>query len=115
MEKFDLKLAVRTWLPEAVAVILALIALRKGNPYGYYIFLRWAICPLFVWIALKTYLRGNGLLLAVSAGVLAVIFNPILRVMLDRQKWEILNIALVAVAIWSALDSMKNKTLSGKP
>lgn len=47
-------------------------------------------------------------MLAIAAGILAVLFNPILRVMLDRGKWEILNIALIAVAIWSAAVSLKS-------
>lgn len=109
MDLITLKKAAATWLPEAAAVILAVIALQKGNPYGYYVFLRWMTCPIFVWIAWKAYSRGYGLLLAVAAGILAVLFNPILRVMLDRGRWEILNIALIAVAIWSAAVSFKSK------
>ena len=105
-----LKKAAQTWLPEGAAVFLAVIALRKGNPYGYYVFLRWMTCPIFIWIAWKAYVRGYGLLLAIAAGILAVLFNPILRVMLDRGKWEILNIALIAIAIWSAAISFKATT-----
>lgn len=108
MNEKDLKIAIRTWLPEAIAVVLAIIALRKGNPYGYYVFLRWMACPVFVWIGWKAYSRGFGILMVVSAGVLAVLFNPILRVMLDRDRWEILNIAMIAVAIWSTTVSLKN-------
>jgi len=104
----NLKIAVMTWLPEAIAVVLAIIALRKGNPYGYYIFLRWVACPVFVWIAWKAYSRGFGILMVVSAGLLAVLFNPILRVMLDRDRWEILNITMIAVAIWSVAVSIKS-------
>lgn len=103
------KKASAIWLPEAAAVILAVIALRKGNPYGYYVFLRWMTCPIFVWIAWKAYSREYGLSLAIAAGILAVLFNPILRVMLDRGRWEILNIALIAVAIWSIIVSLKSK------
>jgi len=109
MNSIALKKATAIWLPEAAAVILAVIALRKGNPYGYYVFLRWMTCPIFVWIAWKAYSRGYGLSLAIAAGILAVLFNPILRVMLDREKWEILNIALVAVAMWSAMVSFRSK------
>jgi hypothetical protein len=108
MNPITLKKAATTWLLEAVAVILVVIALRKGNPYGYYVFLRWMTCPIFAWITWKAYSRGNGLLLAVVAGILAVLFNPVLRVMLDREKWEILNIAMIAVAIWSAAVSISS-------
>ena len=95
------------WLPEAIAVVLAIIALRKGNPYGYYVFLRWVACPVFIWIGWKAYSYGFGIVMVISAGVLAVLFNPLLRVMLERDRWEILNIVMVAVAIWSAAVSLK--------
>ncbi|RYD82523.1 MAG: hypothetical protein EOP84_09265 [Verrucomicrobiaceae bacterium] len=107
MNQIVIKKAAKIWLSEAAAVVLAVIALRKGNPYGYYVYLRWMACPIFVWIAWKSYSRGYGLLLTIAAGILAVLFNPILRVMLDREKWEILNIALISVAIWSAVVSLK--------
>jgi hypothetical protein len=109
MNLITLKKAAATWIPEAAAVILAVIALRKGNPYGFYVFFRWMTCPIFAWITWKAYSRGYGLSLAIAAGILAVLFNPILRVMLDREKWEILNVALVAVAMWSAMVSFKSK------
>ena len=76
-------------------MILALVAPRRGNPYGYYVFLRWVACPGFLWIAWKAYSRGFGLLIVIAAGVLAVLFNPLIRVRLDRDKWEILNVAMM--------------------
>lgn len=102
--------AMRIWLPEAVIVVMAIVALRKGNPYEYYIFLRWVACPVFAWIAWKAYSRGSGILMTIAAAVLAVLFNPIIRVMLAREKWEILNIAMIALAIWSGVVSLKFKT-----
>jgi hypothetical protein len=113
MNHTTLKKAALIWLPEAMVVILAVIALRKGNPHGYYVFLRWIVCPVFAWIAWKAYSRGGySLFLAIAAGILTVLFNPILSVMLDREKWEILNIALIAVAIWSAIRSIKENQLN---
>ena len=95
------------WIPEATVAILSLMALHKGNPYAYYIFLRWMVCPVMVWIAWKAYNRSFSIFLVIAAGVLALLFNPLLRVSLDRGKWEILNISLVVVAIWSAAVSLK--------
>jgi len=107
MEQNSLKKAIVTWLPEAAVIVLALIALQKGNPYEYYVFLRWMVCPVMAWIAWKAYNRSFGIFMVIAAGLFAVLFNPVLRVMLDRGKWEILNIALIAVAIWSATVSFK--------
>ena len=101
------KNAIALWLPEAAVAILSLMALQKGNPYVYYIFLRWMVCPAMVWIAWKAYNRSFSIFLVIAAGVLALLFNPLLRVSLDRGKWEILNISLVVVAIWSAAVSLK--------
>jgi len=107
MNPKSLKKAIITWLPEAAVIVLVIIALRKGNPYGYYAFLRWMVCPAMVWIAWKAYNSSFGILMVITAGLFAVLFNPLLRVMLDREKWEILNIGLIAVAIWSAVVSLK--------
>jgi hypothetical protein len=93
---------------------MAIIALQKRNPYSYYVLLRWVACPVFAWVGWKAYERGSGIAMIIASGVLAVLFNPIIRVMLDREKWEILNIAMIAVAIWSAVVSMKSKPEGGK-
>ena len=107
MTEFPRKIPPSVWLAEAAILVLALIALRKGNPYSFYVFLRWVACPALVWIGWKSYSKSASTVLVVSAGALAVLFNPVIRVMLDREKWEILNIAMIAVAIWSAIVSVK--------
>ena len=101
------KHAARIWLAEALIVLLALIALRKGNPYGYYVFLRLIACPLFLWIAWKSYTRAATAALTIAACLLAVIYNPIIRVMLDRDRWELLNLAMIVIAIWSGIKSLQ--------
>jgi hypothetical protein len=97
----------RIWLAEALIIVLALIALRKGNPYGYYVFLRWVACPLFLWIAWKSYSLRAAKSLIIASCILAVIYNPVIRVMLDRSRWEVLNLAMIAIAIWSWLLSLQ--------
>ena len=101
------KITPKLWLAEAVIVILALVALRKGNPHSYYIVLRWVACPLFCWIAWKAFSLSRATLLVILAGVLAVLYNPVLRVILSRDKWEIVNIVMIGIAIWSALLSIR--------
>lgn len=96
------KFAVKYWIAEAAVVVLALVAFRKDNHYSYYIFLRWAACPLFCWIAWKAY-SNCGMALAVAAGVMAVIYNPLLRVTMSRSTWEIVNLVMIVIAVWSAV------------
>jgi hypothetical protein len=44
-------------------MVLAIVAICKGNPCGYYVFLRWVACPVFVWIAWKAYSCDFGILM----------------------------------------------------
>jgi hypothetical protein len=99
------------WLAEAAIVILALVAFRKGNPYSYYIFLRWAACPLFGWIAWKAFPKPGGTALVVLSASLAILYNPLFRVGMSRDNWEIVNVVMIAVAVWSVLFSVKAKRL----
>ena len=88
-------------------VILAHVAFGKGNPYSVYIFLRWAACPVFGWIAWKAFSKPGGTALVVLSSSLAILYNPFLRVGMSRDNWEIVNIVMIAVAIWSVLFSVK--------
>jgi hypothetical protein len=99
-------LAPNAWMAEAAIVVLALIALRKGNPYGYYIFLRWAACPLFGWIAWKALTKYSNTPLTVVAGLLAILYNPLIRISMDRERWELVNMAMIAVALWSVVQCL---------
>jgi hypothetical protein len=101
------KIPPSAWLAEAAIVILALVAFRKGNPYSFYIFLRWAACPLFSWLAWKAFSKAGGTGLAVTSASLAILYNPVFRVGMSRDNWEIVNIVMIAVAIWSAHFSVK--------
>jgi hypothetical protein len=101
------KITPRFWLAEAVIVILAIVSFGKGNPYSFYIFLRWVACPLFGWIAWKAFPKPGGTALVVVSTSLAIIYNPLFRFGMSRDNWELVNIVMIAVAIWSALFSLK--------
>lgn len=90
---------------ELLVSLLALIALRKGNPGAYYIFFRWSACPLLCWIGWKSFV-GDRVGVAILAAILAAINNPVFRVMMSRDKWEIVNLATIGVAVWSAIASL---------
>lgn len=82
-------------LPIVVAILLLCGAIFvDDNPYGYYTFLRWFAC-------------GVSVLLAVSAGedelpkltlalwANAILYNPFVRIHLDRETWPIFNAASI--------------------
>lgn len=86
--------------PQTVACLLLLWALNPENPYGYYILLRIVCCAVFAYLALHAAAQ-NQRSWAWVLGVAAAIYNPILRVHLTREIWSAVNIATIAMALWS--------------
>jgi hypothetical protein len=90
----------RLWIPQAIAIVVVLWALNPGNPYGYYVLLRWVCCGVFAFLAF------HAIALAMpgwswTLGITALVYNPILPVHLSREIWSIVNIVTVGVAIMS--------------
>ena len=87
----------RIWIPQAIAGVMLLWALNPENPYGYYIVLRWVCCAAFTYLALKALAQGKEGWVWVL-GVMAVIYNPIIRIHLTREIWSLINITSIIVA-----------------
>lgn len=78
-------------------MFIALLAM----PYGYYQLLRLVTVVTAGWTA--AYFWQNGRQgIAVLAAVLALLFNPLIPVALDREVWSVINV-VVAVALTSCL------------
>lgn len=82
--------------PQIIAIIMLLGALYPSNPYGYYVILRIVLCIICAYLAF----RANEL--ATNAwvwilGVIALIYNPIVKVHLNREIWTAVNIATIIV------------------
>jgi hypothetical protein len=82
-------------LMTVIPVIVLLIALAPGHPYGYFIFLRWVVCAgaiLFVAMfhghQLHRWLYGFGFI--------ALLYNPFIRVHLTRDIWAVVNLLTIA-------------------
>lgn len=77
-------------------------ALVPSNPYGYYLLLRVVVCGICAYLALAAYERQRqGWVWAL--GITAVVYNPFIRVHLNREIWSAVNIAtivLLAATIW---------------
>jgi hypothetical protein len=90
------------WL---VAVGLLVFAAVERHPYSFYTLLRWICCPIFAYSAFTAY-EKNRVLWVWMFGVLALLYNPIFRVHLDRSTWIGINwftvgvIAVAAVIFW---------------
>jgi hypothetical protein len=87
------------WIPIA-ALTLALFQL----PYAYYVLLRIAVCAACVFLAFSEAEAGRTRW-SWCLGIVAVLYNPIFRVHLNRDLWWLINfgtIWLFAIHMWSS-------------
>lgn len=80
------------YLVPVVMLLLGLLAL----PYGYYQLLRLVVCGAAVLIAYRYSETSKPWALAVFV-VIALAYNPVFRIHLDRETWSAVNIATVIV------------------
>ena len=81
-------------IPAVTAAALLLVALGQ-HPYGYYTFLRWAVTVaalVVAWAAFTGFQHWAGWLFV---GI-ALLFNPLAPVYLDRATWRPIDIASAA-------------------
>ena len=90
------------WIPFVISILMLGWALSPSNPYAYYMFLRFVICGVSAYAAYLYYQKRNEGMIWILGGQ-AVLYNPFLRVHLDRDFWTIINIAsmlLFAKVVW---------------
>ena len=91
-----------TWIPQAVIILLLLIAFNPGNPFGYYVGLRWACFACFSFLAYRAFEKKmSGWLWTMT--FLAVAYNPFpfFKIPLSRQIWSLVNVVSIGVAVGS--------------
>ena len=69
-----------------VCGILLLLAIPSWWPYGFYILLRWIICAVSIYVAYSFY-KSKLTAWAFVFGAIAILFNPIYLVYLDKSSW----------------------------
>ena len=90
----------RIWLPQTIASVMLLWALNPDNPYGYYVLLRFVCCAVFAYLTVQAISYQNERW-AWILGVVAAIYNPFIRVALNRDLWSVVNIVTVGIAVVS--------------
>lgn len=90
------------WIPQAIAGVMLLWALCPENPYGYYVLLRWVVCPCFGYAAFQAHEKNKKRWVWVL-GILAVLFNPLFPLHLNREMWFVIDLLAVAVSAGSVL------------
>jgi hypothetical protein len=82
------------WL---IAALMLVFAAAEKQPDSFYTLLRWVCCAVFAYSAI-TSLQMKRMLWLVIFGALAVLFNPIFPLPLDRSQW--------IVADWFSIGAM---------
>lgn len=95
-----------------VAAILLFLALFS-MPYGYYILLRFVVCGVSAYgtyFAVK--FKRNAW--AWTFGIIAILFNPIIPIHLDKDTWAVIDVAVAGILLvsLSTLRQPKPKMLS---
>lgn len=91
-----------------VVLSVGLILCLFPWPYGYYVLVRFFAFVVFGCWAYRFYERRQGVL-AVTAGALALLFQPFFKVVLGREVWHVVDVA-VAIALVVLLIREKSRT-----
>lgn len=79
---------------------MLLWALNPGNPYGYYVLLRWVCCAVFGYLASQAFAcKQQGWVWGL--GLTAAVYNPIVPVHLTRDIWSVVNVFTIGIAVAS--------------
>ena len=83
------------------------------NPYGYFVLLRWISCPAFAYLAVSSYQRQSVPWVWIF-GVLAGIYNPIIKTHLGRELWIIVNVISIILIIAHSKNGQKATVIRNK-
>lgn len=80
----------------AICILLGLALLPL--PYGYYMFLRLAVCAYAVFVFTQEQKKGV-CFGSVAAAAIALLYNPIFRVHLEKEIWMGVNVVTAVVLV----------------
>ncbi|PJA02021.1 hypothetical protein COX73_02995 [bacterium (Candidatus Gribaldobacteria) CG_4_10_14_0_2_um_filter_36_18] len=92
-------------IASTISVVLLLLAIPAIWPYGYYVFLRWLVTAsalFLIWVAYN--LKKTFWLFLM--GIVAILFNPIIPVHLDKETWVIIDF-IVAILFLISIFKIK--------
>ena len=97
------------WIAHLLPGGMLLLAFDSTNPYGYYIMLRFVCCAAFVLLAID-YLKSDAHPLWIWLfGIAAILYNPILKVPMDRESWAIANICTLMLLVSSVVRFIRSR------
>jgi hypothetical protein len=85
-----------------IAAVMLVFAAVEKQPDSFYTLLRWVCCPVFAYSAVTSFQMKRLLWLCIF-GVLAVLFNPISPLGLDRNSWIVADWFSIGVMVIAAV------------
>lgn len=91
-----------------IAILILLLAIPEGIwPYGYYVFLRWIVTGVAIFVLWTAYnLKKQGWLWLMVG--IAILFNPIIPIHLDKGMWMVIDF-IVAILFLVSIFKIKPK------
>jgi len=90
-----------------ISVVMLLLAIPAIWPYGYYTLLRWVVTATAIFLVWITYNLKKTFWL-VLMGLVAVLFNPLIPIYLDKETWVIIDF-IVAILFLVSIFKIKSK------
>ena len=87
------------WL---IAAVMLIFAAAEKQPDSFYTLLRWICCAVFAYSAVISLQIKRMLWLGIFA-VLAILFNPILPLGLDRTQWIVADCFAIGAIVFAAV------------
>lgn len=81
-----------------IALSGILLSCLMDMPYGYYQLVRFIAMIAFAFLSYSSYQEGNSSFLFIVYGGLALLFQPILKITLGREIWNIIDV-IVAIGL----------------
>jgi hypothetical protein len=75
-----------------IASAFLFIALFDGLPYGYFTLLRFVVCAVGAYLAYEIYEDYKESLWVWAFGFIAILFNPIIIIHLQREQWWVIDL-----------------------
>lgn len=100
------------WIIPLVLIVLFAISMSE-LPYGFYTVLRICVCLLSVFHAMYLYADTSSMISTVPSILIAIIWNPIIPIYLERETWlglDFIGICVeVVMAVYSFIVWKNNK------
>lgn len=92
-----------------IAIIMLLLGMLSGWPYGYYTLLRLVVFVTSCLITIAAYkMQKNGW--AIGIGFIAILFNPFMLVHLDKAIWRVVDFIVAVIFLNFLLRMRKNES-----